>query len=286
MPSENPTRTPLRYAKAPDGPQVSVVVPNHNYARFLPGCLGSLAAQNLNPRRLEVVFVDDESDDGSLDLARELLPGMPFGWHQILALPRVGRPGPVRNAGLEVARGAFLLTLDPDDGLLPDFLPRCLAALESQGGDVVYTDYLVEEEGRLRRVRLSGYHRLLLANQNILAPTALFRRRLWDLGARFRSATRYEDWDFWIQLALFKARMIHLAEALYLYRVHEANYSALAREEDARSKARLVLDNPAFFPSWTLAWARGVDRGEPWADPLTRGIIPVLPQHTGRVSEL
>lgn len=282
MPPEILTATPLRHTRPPDGPQVSVVIPNHDYARFLPGCLGSLAAQKMNLRRLEIVFVDDESGDGSLDLARELLPGMAFGWHQILALPRVGRPGPVRNAGLEVARGTYLLTLDPDDRLLPDFLPRCLAALESRDADVVYTDYLVEEARRLRRVQLADYHRLLLANQNILAPTALFRRTLWDQGARFRSATRYEDWDFWIQLALLKARMTHLGEALYLYRVHGANYSALAREEDARSKARLVLDNPAFFPSWTRDWARGVERGEDWADPLTRGIIPVLPRHAGR----
>lgn len=262
-------------------PQVSIVIPNHDYAGFLPGCLRSIAAQRMNTRRIEVIFVDDASTDGSLALARELLTGMALAGSRVLSLRRVGRPGPVRNAGLALARGQVLLTLDPDDELLPDYLPRCLAAL-SAGADVAYTDYLLDDADGRREVRLGEYHKLLLANQNILAPTALFTRSLWDRGARFRSETTYEDWDFWIQLALGRARFAHVPEALYSYRVHGANYSFHARLNDARSKARLVLDNAAFFPSWTLAWARGVLRGEPGLDPLGRGIIPVLPEHVVR----
>lgn len=262
-------------------PLVSIVIPNHNYARFLPGCLGSIAAQRLGCRRIEVVFVDDASSDGSAELARELLSGMGLCAGVVLELPRVGRPGPVRNAGLSLARGQALLTLDPDDELLPEYLSRCLEALAS-GADVAFADYLLEEGGGLREVRLRAYHKLLLANQNIMPPTALFSRRLWDMGARFRSATAYEDWDFWIQLALLRARFAHVAEPLYRYRMHGANYSFRARQDDARSKARLVLDNASFFPSWTQAWAKGVLHNEPDFDPLGRGIIPVLPEHAAR----
>ncbi|MDP2846738.1 MAG: glycosyltransferase [Humidesulfovibrio sp.] len=262
-------------------PQVSIVIPNHNYGRFLRACLQSVLDQGLNTRRIEVVFVDDASTDGSLDLARELLADMPLAGRRILPLPRTGRPGPVRNAGLAVARGQYLLTLDPDDALLPGFLPRSLEALAS-GADVAYTDYLIEERDGVREVRLGAYHKLLLANQNILPPTALFKRKLWDSGARFRSDTTYEDWDFWIQLALQRARFQHVGEPLYLYRMHGANYSYTARKADAESKARLVKDNAAFFPSWTLAWAESVLQGEEGVNPMERGIIPILPEHAAR----
>lgn len=264
-----------------DRPQVSIVIPNHNYARYLPGCLASIAAQRLDTRRIEIVFVDDESSDGSVELAASLLADMPLAGHRILRLPRVGRPGPVRNAGLDRARGRNLLCLDPDDLLLPDFLPRCLEALD-QGADVAYPTYFAEDHAGRHEVRLPGFHKLLLANQNILPPTALFRRRLWDRGARFRAATFYEDWDFWVQLALLGARFRCVEEPLYVYRFHESNFSFTARTHDAQSKARLVLDNAAFFPSWTLGWARGVLRGDPGADPMPRGIIPVLPEQAAR----
>jgi glycosyltransferase involved in cell wall biosynthesis len=262
-------------------PQVSIVIPNHNYAHFLPGCLRSIAGQRLNLRRVEVVFVDDESTDGSVELAGRLLAELPLAAWRVLSLPRVGRPGPVRNAGLAVARGRALLTLDPDDELLPDFLPRCLEAL-ARGADVAYGDYLrLEDDGSRREVALPAYHKLMLANQNILPPTALFRRELWDRGARFREATLYEDWDFWIQLALGRARFVHLDGALYLYRAHAGSFSAAASQDDARSKARIVTGNPAFFPSWTLAWAQGVLSGQ-GVDLLGRGLIPVLQEHAIR----
>jgi len=264
----------------PGRPEISIIIPNHNYGRFLSGCLQSILAQSVNPKRVEVIFVDDASSDGSLELARELLPSMPFAGHRILSLPRQGRPGPVRNAGLAQAKGNALLTLDPDDELLPDFLTRCLEALD-HGADVAYTDYMQGEGGEWREVRLGGYHKFLLANQNILSP-ALFRRVLWDRGARYRADTLYEDWDFWIQLALKRARFAHVAQPLYLYRMHEGSFSTMARQDDALSKARLVLENAGFFPSWTQAWARDVLRRDPCTDPMPRGIIPILPDHATR----
>ena len=59
--------------------------------------------------------------------------------------------------------------------------------------------------------------------------------------------------------------------------MHGANYSQQARRDAADSKARIVLDNAAFFPSWTMAWARGVLSGAP--DRMGRGLIPVLREH-------
>jgi len=280
MASSTITGTPTR--GGPCGPpQVSIVIPNHNYARFLPGCLQSILSQTISPKHIEVIFVDDESSDGSLELAHKLLPAMPFAGHRVISLPRTGRPGPVRNAGLALAKGQTLLTLDPDDELLPDFLTRCLGALD-QGADVAYVDYLQVEGDDRREARLGAYHKFLLANQNILSPTALFRRVLWDRGARYRSVTLYEDWDFWIQLALKRARFVHVAAPLYLYRVHGSNFSTVARQDDALSKARLVLENAGFFPSWTQAWARDVLHRDPCTDPMGRGIIPILPEHAAR----
>lgn len=268
-----PQRTPL----------VSVIAPNHDYGRFLPRCLDSVLAQGLDPARLEFILADDASADGSVDTALELLGPSPLGAWTVLALPRVGRPGPVRNAGLRLARGEYLLTLDPDDELLPEFLAESLDALARSGAGVAYTDYLEGREGEPDRVvRLRPFHKLMLANQNLLASAALFRRGFWDAGARFRRATAYEDWDFWIQLAALGADFVHVPRPLFRYRLHADSFSGRARADDSLSKARLVLANPGFFPSWTVAWARRVAGGDLSADALGRGLIPILPEQAGR----
>ncbi|MBU1041896.1 MAG: glycosyltransferase [Proteobacteria bacterium] len=262
-------------------PLVSVVIPCHDYARFLPQCLDSLLAQDLDPQMLEVVFVDDESGDGSLETARALLGHMPLGSWQSLALARVGRPGPVRNAGLALAQGEHLLCLDPDDRLLPGFLPRCLEALSRSHADVAYTGYYEECGQELREVRPPDYSPLLLANQNILHTASLMRRTVYERGARYRSATAYEDWDFWIQAAALGAKFVRVDGPQLIYRVHDQGYFSAAVEHDGESKARIVVDNPTFFPPWTRAWARGLLRGEDWASPCGRGLIPVLREHAG-----
>ena len=269
----------------------SVVIPNHNYVRYLPGCLDSLLAQGIPSQELEVVLVDDASDDGSAAVARRLLTGMGLGAWRVLELPRQGRPGPVRNAGLELAQGEYLLCLDPDDRLLPGFLSASLAALEATGADIAYCGMVIEETaasgataegaGRTtrREVAAPDYSPLLLANQNFLPSACLMRRGVWQAGARYRDQTGYEDWDFWVQAALLGARFTPVQRFLFLHCLRTDGYFASARQRDGESKARIVLENPAFFPAWTRAWARGLLRGEPWADPFGRGLIPVLREH-------
>jgi len=85
-----------------------------------------------------------------------------------------------------------------------------------------------------------------------------------------------------VQLAMLRARFVHVPEPLYCYHMHGASYSFGARQDDALSKARLVIDNAAFFPSWTVTWARDLLHGEAGVDPMGRGIIPVLPEHVAR----
>ena len=55
-------------AKAPD---VSVVVTNFNYGKYLRRCLRSLINQDLDRSRYEVIVVDDHSTDDSLDAIDE-----------------------------------------------------------------------------------------------------------------------------------------------------------------------------------------------------------------------
>jgi len=273
-------------------PLCSVVIPNHNYARFLPQCLASLLTQGVPRKRLEVIVVDDASTDGSAALARTLLGGLELASWQVLELARVGRPGPVRNAGLAVARGEYLLCLDPDDLLLPGFLAESFAVLGTRDADVAYCGIVFEEQGprgtTRRKVLPPEFQPRLLANQNFLPSACLMRRSMWDCGVRYRSQTAYEDWDYWVQLAARGARFARVNQPLLLYRLRADGFSAQARLVDGEAKARIVEANAAFYPPWTRAWARGLLRGETWARPFGRGLIPLrrelvgLPERYGK----
>jgi 4,4'-diaponeurosporenoate glycosyltransferase len=99
---------------------ISVVIPARNEERNLPRLLASLQAQTVLP--LEVIVVDDQSQDRTADLAKAAgakviaaLP-LPAGW--------LGKPWACAQ-GAAAARGNWLLFLDADTWLEP----RALAAL-------------------------------------------------------------------------------------------------------------------------------------------------------------
>jgi glycosyltransferase involved in cell wall biosynthesis len=91
-------------------PLVSVAIPCFNQARFLNDAIASVRRQRYTP--VEVVVIDDGSTDESAQIAAAAG----------VRLARQGNAGlsAARNAGLEMARGEFIVFLDADDELLPD----------------------------------------------------------------------------------------------------------------------------------------------------------------------
>lgn len=114
---------------------VSVIIPTHNYGRFLAEAIASVQAQSVED--LEIIVVDDGSTDDTPEvLARITDPR--------LRAVRVSNGGVsrARNIGLEMARGDYIAFLDADDRWHPDKLARQLELLahEPEVG-LVFTDF-------------------------------------------------------------------------------------------------------------------------------------------------
>lgn len=91
-------------------PELSVVVPTFNRKHVLRLCLAALAFQTLPANRWEVIVVDDGSTDGTGDFCRDSL--FPFSL-QYIRRQNQGAGG-ARRAGVEVARGEFVLLINDD----------------------------------------------------------------------------------------------------------------------------------------------------------------------------
>ncbi len=127
---------------------MSVVIPVYNARSFLADALSS--ARNQSYRQIEIIVIDDGSDDGSVELAQE--HAQEDKRVRVLRQPRRG-PSAARNAGIAQARGALIAPLDADDLWRPTKIERQVAAMR-QGGDrvgLVYTWFaLIDEDGRVR----------------------------------------------------------------------------------------------------------------------------------------
>ena len=92
--------------KNPTLPFVSVVIPMYNAAATLEACLESLRRLDYPPNRLEILFVDGRSTDGSRTIAR----AYPV---RLIDNPRRGVVSG-RNRGFDTARGEFIAFSDAD----------------------------------------------------------------------------------------------------------------------------------------------------------------------------
>ncbi len=254
---------------------ISIVIPNYNYGRFADRFFSSLAAQTFSLADVQILFVDDGSTDDSMEQAVKWSGRLECASFEILTPARSGRPGPVRNYGLERARGEYLCCLDPDDTFHPEFLESCLDVLRrNSGGHIVYTDYLEKSSENSREVFLPEFKPVYLRTQNVIPSATVFHRKVWDSGARYPANTAYEDWDFWIQCVLGGFRFRHISGVRYTYERHEAGFTGLAEQEDGRAKAQIVLNNPEFFHPTVVCWAHDFFRGRPYAPAFSRGRIP------------
>lgn len=131
------------------------------------------------------------------------------------------------NKALESAQGSLLLFLDDDDWLMPSHIARLTHVFVDQPHALaVYTGIsLVDIDGKpLGQIFDLPFDAIRQMAGNLMPIHAvLFSAKVLERGCHFdESLDRYEDWDFWLQLAQF-APMVHLPGVSGAYRIHESS---------------------------------------------------------------
>jgi hypothetical protein len=123
-------------------------------------------------------------------------------------------PGPVRNKLAAGTDATWLLPLDDDDLIDPDYLETLLPHLD--GADVVYPWCRVEGLDEWCPNRLLRPDPLLTFNY--IPVTTLVRAEVWAEVGGMRNEP-YEDWRFWQRCIGVGARFVCVDEVLWTYRI-------------------------------------------------------------------
>ena len=219
-------------------PEVSVIVPVHDGARYLPACIGSLRAQTLAD--MELLFVDD----GSRDETPALLSAAAKedARVRVITFPENRGVSAARNAGIDEARGEFVGFCDADDTAEPGMYGALLSACRETGADVSFCRVFKDRERESEDVPLgfpdgtvfngAAIRAALIPRMLALpretgelplsgySPRNLFRRKtIGDL--RYREDIRYaEDLLFIVSCLLNAGSAVAVDRAFYHYRFH------------------------------------------------------------------
>jgi dolichol-phosphate mannosyltransferase len=133
-------------------PQLSVVVPVFNEEGNVAPLVGEIVAALRGHADFEIVYVDDCSRDGTLDMLRKLKAGTPE-LRVVRHIRNSGQSTAIRN-GVKAARGAWIATLDGDGQNDPADIPKLLAEREkSEPGVKLFAGWRVNrrDSGSKRR---------------------------------------------------------------------------------------------------------------------------------------
>lgn len=120
---------------------VSVIVPIYNVEKYLPKCVESVIGQTY--KNLEIVLVNDGSTDACGKICKEYLEKD----DRIVYIEQKNKGlSGARNAGIDVAKGEYLLFLDSDDFIDLDFIEVLYENLITNDADFSVGGILFESE--------------------------------------------------------------------------------------------------------------------------------------------
>ena len=109
---------------------ISIIVPIYNVEKYIGRCLDSIFVQDNNDVDIECILVNDCTPDNSMGIVAKKLEY--YHGKIIFKIKNLDKNGGLcmaRNAGVEIAKGEYVLFLDSDDRLLPDSISIFVEAL-------------------------------------------------------------------------------------------------------------------------------------------------------------
>ncbi len=114
--------------------RVSCILPCRNEEKFIGPCLDSFLATAYPHDQLELLVVDGDSNDGTREIVQAYSAKHPC--IRLLDNPKRIVPTAL-NIGIRAATGDVIVRLDAHVVYPPDYVPKCVAALETSGADNV-----------------------------------------------------------------------------------------------------------------------------------------------------
>lgn len=150
--------------------KLSIIIVNFNVRYFLELCLDSVfrAGQGLD---MEVIVVDNHSQDGSMEMVADRFP-------EVIRLSNQQNLGFSRanNQGVEIARGEYILFLNPDTVMEEDFLSKFTSYMDQHPKAGAIGPQLLDGKGRYSPDGKKAFPTLRIALFKVLGLHRIFPR--------------------------------------------------------------------------------------------------------------
>ncbi len=201
--------------------KVSVIIHCYNQSKFVQEAIESVIKQTYS--NIEIVCINDGSTDNSSRTIQKLAQK----YKQIIFFDEKENHGVIyaRNTAISAATGEYILPLDADDTIEPEYIEEAVKVLDnSPDTGIVYS------KARLlgaqnKELKLPDYSKSNILSTNCIFVSALFRKADFISIGGYKEYMKdgYEDWDLWLSF-IEKGFNVHkIDKILFSYRKHDKN---------------------------------------------------------------
>jgi glycosyltransferase involved in cell wall biosynthesis len=217
---ELPSIIPSIYPELPINkklPIVSVITPIYNYGVMFEKTLNSIFDSTY--KNLEIIIVCDGSSDNYVLSKLKTLESHPN--IKVVYQENFG-PSSARNNGIKHSTGEFILPLDSDDMIYPEYIQSCLNTIKiNKNISPVYCD--THHIGQMQGIEQRPDWSLERLKQGpFIVNCSMFRREAFDVCEGYDTTLfGWEDYDLWIRMGLNGFTGKRISKPLFYYFHHE-----------------------------------------------------------------
>lgn len=244
-------------------PLVTIVVPVYNMSEFLEETILSITSSHY--QNLEIVVVDDGSQDDSLEVAKRCAQG--DSRIKVLSQPNSG-VCVARNNAVAHAHGEYVLPVDSDDLIAPEFVEEAVRVMECNPEVKVVSPTVMRFGKKSGILELPAFSLSKLAVHNSLVASSMYRRADFDrVHGYCVDIQGREDWEFWISLLKDGGEVVRLPSVGLYYRIRPNSKRVQDRERIRQVVDTLNRRHPEFFQHYLggplhyrKSWSKAINR--------------------------
>lgn len=204
-------------------PEISVIIPVYNTAKYLAECLDSVLAQTFTD--FEVICIDDGSGDNSAEILKEYAAR-----DKRIKIISQKNSGVVaaRNTAIAHAKGKFIYPLDSDDIITQTCLERLYNTITTTNYRVVASEACLFDKkiGILKQPKFTKYE-MYGAHECCVISALFYKEDFVRFGGYKLDFNGFggDDIDYWLNYIDNDMPMFRVPECLFLYRVKDREES-------------------------------------------------------------
>lgn len=247
--------------------KVSVIITCYNYGKYLAEAVDSVLASTYED--YEIIVIDDGSDDSE---TVSILEKFSRPKTRIIRQENMGVSA-ARNNAIKEAKGEYILPLDADDKIAPEYIEKAVNILDSNPEiNVVYCD--VQYFGdQIFIFEKPDYHPKILLLKNFCTVTSMYKKSDWEKigGYKKEMDLGWEDWEFWLSMRENYLKPYHIKEPLFYYRRFKNENSRNKVSDEIKNRRKLRLKMMKLHPDFYI------DNIEYWIFPFLFEFMEEIP---------